>query len=554
MKKISKIILKVILGIFIFVLLSLIAVPLLFKEQIKIKVEQVINETVNANVNFEDYSLNFFHNFPNLAFSLENVSVVGIDSFVGDTLAGFKSFDLVFNLKSILGDSGYEVKSILVDQFVVNAIVLKDNSVNWDIMKESDSDTIVSAESEPMKILLKRVEATDGSIVYNDMYSDMKATMNGVFLSLSGDMTESETDLVMTIKMTDLTFVMEGMKYLNKVTVDSKIDMLANLDNMRFTFRENFLSFNDMALNFSGVVDMPADDITTDLTFKTEKTSFKSLLSMIPAVYMADYQDLVTTGDFVLNGIVKGVYSDADSTLPDVTLALRINNGVISYPDLPEKMENIGITTDIFVDGVDLDGTTVDVSKFHFELAGSPFDMTFNLKTPISDPDFTGSMKGIIDLDALTKAVPIDSMILSGIIDMSVVMAGKMSMIENEQYADFKAEGTMGVKNMSVEMIGYPAVKINNAGLTFTPAFTEMTTLDMNVGGNSDFVFAGRLENYIPYMFSDGTIKGNLSMKSKLVDVSELMSLMGTDTTEVGDTAAMTLITVPANIDFDFNA
>ena len=39
-------------------------------------------------------------------------------------------------------------------------------------------------------------------------------------------------------------------------------------------------------------------------------------------------------------------------------------------------------------------------------------------------------MVGRIDLAALSKAVPMDSMSLSGIINMSVQMAGKMSMIE----------------------------------------------------------------------------------------------------------------------------
>ena len=556
MKKLVKIALKILLGMVLFMLVAIVAVPLLFKEQIKVKVEQVINESVNAEVKFQDYSLSFIHNFPNLAFSLKEVSVVGVNSFAGDTLARFKSFDLVFNLKSIFSDTGYEVRTIMVNQLAVNAIILKDGSYNWDIMKDTGTEVESTpvTESSSMKILLKKVDVTDGSIIYNDLEADMKATMTGVNFTLSGDMTESETDLIMLIKMKELTFVMEGMKYLNKVTVDSKIDVLANLDNMKFTLRENYLSFNDMALTFSGVVDMPADDITTDLTFKTQKTAFKSLLSMVPAVYMTGYEDLVATGDFTLDGIIKGVYSDADSTLPDVTLALNVNNGGISYPDLPEKMVNIAVVTNIFVDGKDLDRTTVNVSKFHFELAGSPFDMTLNLKTPMSDPDFSGSIKGIIDLDALTKAVPIDSMALSGIIDMSVVMAGRMSMIEKEQYADFKAEGTMNVKNMNVAMTGYPTVKINNAGFTFTPAWTQMTNLDMNVGGKSDFVLDGKLENYIPYMFSDGTIKGNLSMKSKFIDVSELMASMSTDTTAVNDTTAMSLITIPANIDLDFNA
>ena len=140
-----------------------------------------------------------------------------------------------------------------------------------------------------------------------------------------------------------------------------------------------------------------------------------------------------------------------------------------------------------------MDKSTVDVDLFHMELAGSPFDMTFALKTPVSDPDFKGSMAGHIDLSALSKAVPMDSIRLSGIIDMSVAMAGRMSMIEKEQYEDFKASGKMGIKNMLVAMTGYPEVKINKAGFEFTPAYAAMTNTSLNVGGKSDFALNGRL-------------------------------------------------------------
>ena len=113
MKNITGIALKTLLGLILLILILLFTVPLIFKEKIRTKVEQVINESVNASVKFEDYKLGFFRNFPNLSFTLKNGSVVGINKFQNDTLAGFKSFDLVFNLASLFKKSGYEVKSII---------------------------------------------------------------------------------------------------------------------------------------------------------------------------------------------------------------------------------------------------------------------------------------------------------------------------------------------------------------------------------------------------------------------------------------------------------
>jgi hypothetical protein len=554
MKKITGIIVKIFLGFILLILVLIFTVPLIFKEQIRTKVEQVINGSVNATVKFEDYKLGFFRNFPNLTFSLNDVSVVGIDKFVNDTLAGFKSFNLEFNLLSLIGNSGYEVKSIVIDRAMVNSIVLKDGTANWDIMKDT-TETVatekVSSKSE-MKILLKKVTLMNSSISYVDDESAMKAYIENFNFNLKGDMAMNESDMQMSLNAGEFTFIMDGTKYLNNAIVDSKIDMLANLDNMKFTFRENYFSVNDLKLNFSGMVAIAGDDIETDIQFGTAQTPFKTLLSLIPSVYMNNYQDLKTSGEFALSGSAKGIYSDADSTMPDITLDISVSNGLISYPSLPEQIKNINIKSNVFVNGKDMDLSIAGVDLFHMELAGSPFDMTFVLKTPKSDPDFKGSLIGRIDLSALSKAVPMDSISLSGIIDMSIQMAGRMSMIEKEQYDSFKASGTMDIKNMLLAITGYPEVKINEAGLKFTPAYAVLTNSILNVGGKSDFAISGRIKNYIPYIFSDKTIKGNLLLRSRLTDFSEIMSKM--DTASVKDTTSLTVMQVPRNIDFDIEA
>src|ERR1035437_3013180 len=92
MKKLAGIIIKILLGIILLILVLLLTIPIIFKKQIKARIEQPINSSVNATVKFEDYKLGFFSNFPNLSFSLYNVSVVGVKKFENDTLADFRFF------------------------------------------------------------------------------------------------------------------------------------------------------------------------------------------------------------------------------------------------------------------------------------------------------------------------------------------------------------------------------------------------------------------------------------------------------------------------------
>ena len=553
MKKASSIILKSLLGIVLLILVLLFTVPVIFKGKIKEKVVSVINESVNARVSFGDYKLGFFKNFPNLTFSMNDFSVAGTGDFESDTLAAAKSINLVFNLSSLFGKEGYEVRSILIDAAKIKTLVLEDGSANWDIMKESDETESEGDSDSDIKILLREVKMLNSSFSYIDRESDMAAWLDDLSGSLSGDLTGSKSDLVINLNSDDFTFEMEGMKYISRVKANAIVNVLADLDSMIFRLRDNTVSLNDLQLKLAGTVIMPEDDIETDLTFMAEETSFKSLISLIPAFYMKDFQDLRADGSFNLSGSAKGVYSSADSTMPDISLNLSVKDGLISYPALPEQIRRINVESAIFVDGKDMDKTRVDVTGFHFELAGNPFDMRFYLRTPISDPDIDGSARGKIDLGALSKAVPMDSLELSGLIDIAVDLSGRMSMLEKSQYDRFQASGNIGLKDMTVLMTGYPGISIREADMAITPAFAELKKAELNIGSGSDFSLGGKLQNYIPYILKDETISGNLSLYSRQIDMTEIMEGMSSDT-EDEDTTSLAVIKVPENIDFDFRA
>ena len=171
MKKTVKIILLSFSGLILLILVLLFTVPVIFKEKIKTKVEQVINESINAKVDFQDYKLSFFRSFPNLAFGLDNVSVTGLGKFENDTLAGLKSLDLVFNLPSLFKKTGYEIRSVVVDKALLNVTYLSDGSFNWDIEKDTATTAIEEADttSSEMKILLKKVNVTNSTFIYNEI-------------------------------------------------------------------------------------------------------------------------------------------------------------------------------------------------------------------------------------------------------------------------------------------------------------------------------------------------------------------------------------------------
>ena len=565
MKKGLKITGIILAALILTILAAAIIIPVVFRGKIKVRVEAGINDRLNARVSFSDYRLSLFRAFPNASFTLNNLTVSGTGGFEGDTLAAVKSFGIVINLRSLFGDSGYEIKSVLIEEPVLNALVNSDGKANWDIMKESVTDSLPDQEQQPseedakedgtggLNLMLRQFAINDGRVSYTDRESDMAAAINDLDFLLSGNMSGSQTILDLVLTATGVDFVMDGISWMTKSSVGFTAGIEAMLDSMKFTLRDNALKINDISLNFSGNVLMPGDDIGIDMVFDAPQTSFKSLLSLVPAFYMKGYEDLNASGMVALDGAIRGIYSEADSTLPDIELNLKVSDGVISYPALPEKITAVNITGKVQTGGRDMDNTTLDVNRFHFELAGNPFDLSLKLATPVSDPSVTAAAKGKIDLAKLRQAIPLDSIGLNGLLDMSLDLSGRMSMIENKEYEKFRAAGAMSISDMAVTITDMPDLRISSAAFAFNPAYAELTGLKATMGKGSDFTISGKLEDYIPYLFSDGTIKGNLSLRSDRIDLNEIMDIIPSDSVDT-DTSAMEVIRIPENIDFKFDA
>lgn len=551
MKKLFKIVFFTIIALLIIIIL----IPIFFKGPIEKKVKEEINKSLNAKVDFSDFTLSLIRGFPNFYVALEDMSVVGIGEFEKDTLMSFKKFSAKIDLISAIKMENIKIKSIFLDKPSVYAHVLPDGKVNWDIVKPSaDSIPEDTTASEPLefKASLKKFEIRDARIVYLDEQGKMKASLDNWDLFLTGDFTASTTDATLKTSIEKVNFYMDNIRYMRDASFGFDAVLGADMDKMLFTIKDNEIKLNDLSLGIEGSVAMPKEDIDMNLKFNTKKADFKSLLSLVPAIYMKDFEKVQTSGSLKLDGFAKGTY--AEKSMPNVGLTLVVENAMFKYPDLPKSVNNINIDTKVYYDGVQNDNTTVDVNKFHVEMAGNPFDMTLHIKTPMSDMQLEGNFKGKIDFSSLTDIVPLDSTTLKGIMESNIDMAGRMSSIEKEQYEDFKADGTLKLSNFEFASKDLPqGIKIVETNMVFSPRFVELTSFSALMG-KSDFSMNGKLSNFIPYVFNNDTIQGSLNFSSKLLDINEMMGPSTEEETTVEDTSAMTVVEVPGNIDFTLNS
>ncbi len=518
------------IGIFFGILLAAaIIIPIVLKEPIKKKVLEEANKNLNAKINFSDVSLSLFRSFPDLFVGVEDLSVIGVQEFEGDTLVYLQTLGLDVNIMSAISGAPV-INHINLTDGLVSATVLKGGKASYDIVPPSE-DSAEAPASEPtaFQLKLKKFSIENVEVRYDDREGGTELTAAALNLELSGDFTADNTSVDTEVTMDKLTVVSGGIPYLSRVELELKAEVDADMKNMQFVLKDNSLRINGLNLVWQGKVGMPNDDdITMDLTFGAPKTDFKEILSLIPAVYMTDFSAVKTSGKLALNGMAKGTYNE--TTLPGFNLNLKVDDASFQYPDLPKKVEQIAIDLNVMNPGGDPDRTVINLKKFHFQMAGNPFDVRMLIKTPTSDPDIDASFKGKLELGSVADVMPLEKEDkITGTLIADADLKGRQSYLDNKQYDRFVARGEFILTNFeyATKSLALP-INVKYAQFKFAPTHLELASFDAKAG-KSDFKASGKIENYLGYALKDELLKGSFNLSSTLLDVNQLMGIVPAD-------------------------
>lgn len=542
------------------ILILLLVLPFAFQGKIEKIVKQEGNKMLNAQFDFSTLDISLLRNFPSASVTLKDFYLKGTGAFENDTLIQAGELTAAVNLFSLFGDSGYDISKIIIEDTKVKAIILEDGKPNWDVMKASaEEDTVQepSTESSPFRIKLKKLSIKDLSVSYDDRQAGMYAAIENLKATCSGDFGSERTLVDLELKTPALTYRTGGVPFLNRAALEADMNVDADLVNNKFTLQDNSISLNAIKLNIDGWAAMQKDGVGMDIKLNTNEVGFKELLSLIPAIYAKDFQDLKTDGKASLTAFAKGTLTQEQ--MPQFEVALNVENAMFRYPSLPAGVDGINISATVKNPGGNIDATEVTINPFDFTLAGNPFSLKAIVKTPTSDPDLQATAKGTLDLGKIKDVYPLEDMSLNGTIQADMNLAGKLSYIEKEQYDQMKAEGSIRLNGMKLNMKDLPTVDIQRSTFSFSPRYLQLSETTVNIG-NNDVTLDSRFENYLGYALKGSTLKGSLNISSNHLNLNDFMS---TDTTAVqaqatADTTATTsstgAIRIPGNLDFNMQA
>ena len=534
-------------SLLVLLLVAIATLPFLFRDRIVARVKAEVNRAVEARVDWRDAGLSLFGDFPNLTLRLDDLSIAGKRLFAGDTLARIHRLGVVLDLGSVLGNyrrgDAIVVRSIELERPVIALKVLEDGSANWDITRKTGA--AAQQASSPFKVTLRKLDISNARISLDDRKSRLFASLVGYRQSLSGDFATDVFTLATQAHGDSVTLRFAGIPYLNHVALDLAADVNADMRNktsQKFTLAKNEIRLNDLRLALTGSALMRGDNVSLDLSFNTPRTDFRHILSLVPAIYMRDFQKLKTAGVLMLSGQVKGDYGD--KAFPSFAVKANVANGAFQYPDLPLPARDIALDLLVRNPGGDVDSTMVRLERFHAAIGGQPIDGSLVLRTPISDPDVDLRLTGKLDLADLRKTVKLASVNeLTGKIDADVAVQTRMSYVDRKQYDRISARGNLAVRDLLLKSADLPRdVAVQEASLQISPQRADLRSLSAQIG-SSDVHLSGSVENLLPFALRGDPLRGNATFASQHFNLDEWKS-----------DDSLTVIQVPGNIDLGLQA
>ncbi|MGO2359066.1 AsmA family protein [Mesonia sp.] len=507
----------------VFILLVFLA-PVLFKGPIERSIKKSINNNVNATVSWEELDLSLYKSFPDALVTLKNLSVVNKEPFAGDTLASGEEIKLSMDIPQLFksGDEPLSINELILNRAYINVKVDPLGNANYDIAKESASTTQDTTSADGgLSLDVQHYEINDTRINYLDESSKMYLRLSEFNHQGTGDFSASTTTLN-TKSEGLISFEMDSVNYLKNHKLKLDADFELNLENQKYTFLENEAYINQLPLTFNGFVKINETNNEIDLTFKTPSSDFKNFLAVIPETYAKNLDGVDTTGDFMLNGMIKGMVDETH--IPTLDISVKSDNASFKFADLPKRVENIHMDAVLKNETGLIADTYLNLDKLNFQIDQDVFSAKGNFKNLTENMLVNLAVNGTLNLANLKQAYPLDlDMDLNGILKANITTNFDMNSIEKERYQNVKSNGKASITNFKYISPEIPNdVNIAKASLNFNT--TKVTLDEMQISsGQTDANVSGSLENLMGYMFSDQDLKGRFNVQSNTFSLNDFM-------------------------------
>lgn len=485
----------------------------IYGDKIKTQVLKQVNESVEADVQIENVSVNLFKQFPNLQVQLEGIQIIGKNEFKNDTLAKIEQVNLSVSLLAYFKNNTIQVNGLSIEKANLLLKVLANGKANWDITKPSTEQPVAKEQASPIALALKSYEIEESEITYQDLSRQVFTHIKGLNHTGKGNFAEELFTLETStqIEKWDMRFL--GNPVLSQVKASLEAPISMNFKTQTFEFKNNTLMLNELPISFSYKMAMPDSSIDMDLNFSSNQAPIKNFLSLIPALYSNKFNDLEASGKAELKGMVKGKLTDTE--IPHFDIQLNIANGAFAYKGRPEKVHQANIGLQVNNETGQVAQTTLHFSPLNFKINEDAVVSNVHISNPTGDPQLNGAIQGTIHLENLAKLFPKEGVSYAGLLKSNVSFKGKLSELKAGKGA---VNGTASIKQFKGvyqnNTLDIPLIEGE-----FTPQVLQVKSQFQYL--DAPFDVKGGIKNIFGFFMKGESLSSNLDIKIQSIDIQK---------------------------------
>ncbi|MEI6062367.1 MAG: AsmA family protein [Bacteroidota bacterium] len=444
------------LSILLVTLLFLVLTPFLFKDKFTSIVKNTANKTLLTDVNFSGMDVSFFHHFPNLTISLTDFSLKSSAPFATDTLIKARDISFGVNLRSLFSGPIKINKVYLNKAHIVVQYNLQGRS-NFDVFASS-ADTIVkkdTASSETAALQIESIVFTQTDFIYADPSIPLKFELLGIDYKGSSDLQKDILNLRSKVKVNALNVVYDNVAYIKSKPLKGQLTTSINLNSLNMKFEKNDLFIKDFPFGFKGELAFTKDGYSFDVSLlsKVEQETLSASLKMVSNknlwisaradmnINLEKWASAFGADDYELGGMLtlnmkaEGNYLSGQNpksskpdtvilSVPDFTLSSKLTKGFFKYKKFPQGVSDISFSLNASSTNHDYNTINLQLEGLNASFLKNKIEGYFRLKG-FDDMPVESHFSTSINLAEIAQVIPLDSMSLSGQLDMNLDMKGK---------------------------------------------------------------------------------------------------------------------------------
>lgn len=530
----------------------LVAIPLFLEAKIGPIIKNNVNKSINARFDFADADLSLLRSFPNARVSLTDMVILTNAPFEGDTLFMASEAYLVMGLSELFKGEGEPIgiRELFVDGADLRLKVDAEERANYLIALPDEAPDNPGEEPEGFTLDLQEYRLQNARILYEDLKGGIQFELSEINHYGRGDFSLAQSEL-QTHTDARISFAMDSLQYLDKNSL--QLDALIGIDlaTDTYTFKENTGTINQMPLVFEGSVRLIEEGQEINLQFRTPDSDFKNFLALVPEAYSGNLEGVATTGQFNLEGTVKG--ANTETRIPAFEIEMQAEGASYKYPQLPKGVSDINFKAAVHNESGQVADTWVEIPGASFRVDSDVFEFSSTIRELTANPRVKAALKGNLDLGKIAQTYPLENDPgLTGRLQMDLQSEFDMEAVEKKNYSRIKTSGNLSARELTFKSTSFKdPVNIEQAAMRFDPATASLQQLSGRLG-QSDFNLTGSLRNYLGAFLSDGVLQGNFDLNSRKLVVADFQA-PDAATPSNGQQAPPSEFKIPANLDLVIN-